>query len=95
MWKRIEPVAATSSAYYSPELWVPHITLAHSDVSRQSLVCALEELAFIPFNWEIKIDNLAIVGQSGEEVGHLSNRYDFPARRRVRDHGETDNAGRS
>ncbi len=93
LWKRIEPLAVNSSTYYSPELWVPHITLAHSDVNRQSLVCALEELAFIPFNWEIRIDNLAVVGQSGEEIGHLSNRYDFAARRRVRDRGEAANAG--
>jgi 2'-5' RNA ligase len=84
LWRRIDPLARGSSAYYAPDIWVPHITLAHGDVNKQSLLCALEELAFIPFNWEIKIDNLAVVGQSGEEVGHLVSRYDFPDRRRVR-----------
>ena len=82
--KRIEPLAKDSSAFYAPDIWVPHITLAHGDVNKQSLLCALEELAFIPFNWEIKIDNLALVGQSGDKIGQLISRHDFPDRYRVR-----------
>jgi 2'-5' RNA ligase len=77
LWKRVELQALEPSSYYSPESWVPHITLAHSDVNKSALICALEELAFIPFNWEIKIDNLAIVGQSGDEVGRLIHRLDI------------------
>jgi 2'-5' RNA ligase len=84
LWKRIDPLARGSKSYYSPEQWVPHITLAHSDVNKKSLLCALEELAFIPFSWEVKIENLAIVGQSGDEVGRLISRFDFPDQTKAR-----------
>ncbi|MCL4561142.1 MAG: 2'-5' RNA ligase family protein [Chloroflexi bacterium] len=77
IWEKIHPNAVGSNEHYAPEAWVPHITLAHSDVNRNTLICALEELAFLPFNWEIKIDNLAIVGQTGEEVGTLRDRIEF------------------
>jgi 2'-5' RNA ligase len=63
--------------YYSPDVWVPHVTLAYGDVTKESLSCAMAELAFTPFNWEMRIDNLALVGQAGEEVGQLKHRYDF------------------
>ena len=82
IWKQINPSGSCPSAYYSPETWVPHITLAHSDVNKQALLCALEELAFIPFSWEVKIDNLAVVGQTGDEVGKLISRFDFASRKR-------------
>lgn len=77
IWRQIEPLSQQPSEYYSPETWVPHITLAHKDVDKHALLCALEELAFLPFNWEVKIDNLAVVGQSGEDVGHLIDRFEF------------------
>ena len=80
IWKQIQPFANCGSDFYTPDVWVPHITLAHSDVNKQALLCALEELAFVPFSWEIKIENLAVVGQSGVEVGRLINRFDFPQR---------------
>jgi hypothetical protein len=37
----------------------------------------MEELGFIPLNWEVEIDNLALVGQAGSEVGTLLRRFDF------------------
>ncbi len=80
IWRKVEPHADTSSDFYTPDMWVPHITLAHRDVNKESLVCALEELAFIPFYWEVKIDNLAIVSQTGTEIGRLISRFDFPRR---------------
>ena len=82
IWRQVDPQANTSSDFYTPEMWIPHITLAHGDVSREALLCALEELAFIPFIWEVKIENLAVVGQTGTEVGRLISRFDFPRRNR-------------
>jgi len=78
IWKQARKVSLGPSHYYSPDAWVPHITLAHSDVDQNALVCAIEELAFRPFNWEVRIDNLALVGQAGEEIGQLKFRFDFP-----------------
>ncbi|MDD5370529.1 MAG: 2'-5' RNA ligase family protein [Anaerolineaceae bacterium] len=63
--------------YYLPDAWVPHVTLAYGDVTKESISCAISELAFTPFKWEMRIDNLSLVGQTGEEVGQLKHRYNF------------------
>jgi 2'-5' RNA ligase len=77
IWEKTQNLANEINLYYMPDAWIPHITLAHSDVSRESLLCAMEELGFIPLNWEVEIDNLALVGQAGSEVGTLLRRFDF------------------
>lgn len=80
IWQAVESQSNEPNPYYTPSKWVPHVTLAYGDVNKQKLLCAIEELAFLPFNWEIKIDNLALVGQAGEEIGSLKSRYNFERR---------------
>ncbi len=77
VWDLSLPFAREPAEFYSPDTWVPHVTLAHTDVNRETLSCAMEELAFVPFNWEIKIENLAIVSRIGNEIGHLHRRFNF------------------
>lgn len=77
LWEQTQSYTIGPAAYYSPDAWVPHVTLAHTDVNRTTLPCALEELSFIPFNWDVQIDNLAVVGQVGEEVDQLKSRFNF------------------
>ena len=66
----------TSGLGYTPEQWVPHITLAYRDVSSANLDCVMQGLAFQDFNWEIQVDNLILVAQ---EQGHYIEtiRYRF------------------
>jgi 2'-5' RNA ligase len=77
LWGKIMPLAISPSTHYAPNTWVPHITLAHSDVDSEKLACALKDLATQPLSWELKIDNLSLVYQTGEEVGQLEKRFDF------------------
>jgi 2'-5' RNA ligase len=74
IWDGATPLSQKSSPYYAPELWMPHITLAHRDVSLPSLCCGVERLAFQMIAWEIAIDNLAVVSQVEENVGELQFR---------------------
>lgn len=74
IWDRATPLSQNSSTFYAPELWIPHITLAHRDVSLPSLCCVVERLAFEVIGWEIAIDNLAVVSQVEENVGELQFR---------------------
>lgn len=77
IWKNTFHLAVGPSPYYAPETWIPHITLAHSDVDSEKLACALKALAAQPLNWDLIIDNLALVSQSGGEVGQLQDRFDL------------------
>ena len=77
IWENTKNLGRGVNQYYMPDTWIPHVTLAHSDVDRDTLLCAMEELGFLSLNWEIEIDNLALVGQAGNEVGTLIKRFDF------------------
>ena len=77
IWESTLHLAVGPSHHYSPQTWIPHITLAHSDVNSEKLACALKDLAIHPLNWELTIDNLALVCQIGEEIGQLQDRFDF------------------
>jgi 2'-5' RNA ligase len=64
--------------YYHPDTWLPHISLALGDTSPRLLGVMLSYLSQFDFNWEIKIETLAILKKSGdkflkEEVFNLSN----------------------
>jgi 2'-5' RNA ligase len=77
VWQNVRKVAVNLSPYYAPDAWTPHITLAHRDVTSENIGCAQKLLTFKPIEWEIRVDNLAIVYQLGEDVGRLSDRFDF------------------
>ena len=64
LWERMKKIAIRPALHYSPDQWVPHITLAYNDIRRENLDCALQTLAFQSFNWEIQIDNLITVDQA-------------------------------
>lgn len=78
IWERVQSVAQGLSPYYEPGAWIPHITLANRDVNQGSLNCAMDKLAFRSFDWEIRIDHLALVNQTDELEGWLQYRFDFP-----------------
>lgn len=74
IWGRVDGLSQAPSPYYAPEAWIPHITLAYGDVNLEALRCALEKLAFQAQNWEIQIDNLAVVEQIDSLSGGLKCR---------------------
>jgi 2'-5' RNA ligase len=77
VWYAVRGLSNTLSPLYAPEAWVPHITLAHSDVTQPALLCALERLVGSTFNWEIVVDNIALVYQLDGQVGELKYRLKF------------------
>jgi 2'-5' RNA ligase len=77
LWEATGALVDGASQYYSPRLWMPHITLAYGDVDVNKLACAMQALAFAPLELEILVDNLALVYQADGEEGYLEYRYDF------------------
>jgi 2'-5' RNA ligase len=77
VWESSHPTAIGASSHYAPELWMPHITLAYGDVTASKLSCAVENLAFRSFEWEIRIDHLALVYQFSGQIGKIQNKFPF------------------
>jgi 2'-5' RNA ligase len=77
LWDRTKHAAQGASPYYAPGLWVPHITLAYGDVTNFNLGCAMTELAFQDFNWEIVVDNLTFIGEFDSEIYESCCTYHF------------------
>ena len=61
LWPALEPLAAGSVSYYAPSAWLPHITLGFGDVTALSLAEAVRRLGESPFDWKIRIDNVALM----------------------------------
>jgi 2'-5' RNA ligase len=74
LWERVDPLALQSVPNFHPERWVPHITLAYGDLNETNLPAIMKSLSKRTFNWEIHVDNLALIYKIGEEQG-LHSQY--------------------
>lgn len=77
IWEEIQPHSKNPRLYYSPKLWLPHITLALKDLTHENLSCAVDALAFDPVEMYIVADNLAIVEHEDEKVGKTLETFLF------------------
>jgi 2'-5' RNA ligase len=71
LWESLVTTTDSSSRYYRPEMWMPHITLGFGDFNADAINCALQDLLSRSFDWEIEVDNLALVVQQEQQVGEL------------------------
>ncbi|MCP4763887.1 MAG: hypothetical protein GY870_19100 [archaeon] len=63
-------------SYDEPENWVPHITLALGDITKDNIGKAIKLVAFRRFHWKIRIDNLSFYNGPKGEIGTI--KYQFP-----------------
>jgi 2'-5' RNA ligase len=77
IWNKVTPLGKAISPFYSPEFWMPHITVGFGDVTPNNLACLMQLFSSRSFNWEIQIDNLAIGFQNDGTTAVISNRYEF------------------
>jgi 2'-5' RNA ligase len=77
LWQTFDGLGQELSPCYHPDVWMPHITLTHSDITSEKMGEVIKTLAFQVFDWECQIDNLALIQQSGGEVGKLVYRANF------------------
>lgn len=61
--------------FYSPESWMPHISIAYSDLSRENIGSVIKYLSFKNFRWEIEIDNLSFIYQPTGSIGQLKYKF--------------------
>ena len=77
IWHTSSPAAVNPAAYYSPELWMPHITLAIFDVDRETIQCIVSKLAFRNLDWKIRINSLLAVAQPEGKCVETRFEYQF------------------
>ncbi len=76
LWREVTRTATGATEYYRPEMWMPHITLAHGDIDIDRLTVAVRGLSGRNFHWEISIDNLSVIFDTGTEQG-LRHRFNL------------------
>jgi 2'-5' RNA ligase len=72
LWDRMQPIGKDMSAYYNPENWLPHISLAYGDLRSEQVpeVRAWLE-AQDTFRWEMDINNICYIHEPEGQVGEL------------------------
>jgi len=79
IWQLTAPVSRERSRYYSPENWMPHITLAYDDITTRNIGPVMERLAFRSFDWEFTVDNIALIHHLTGAKAELKHKYQFTA----------------
>jgi 2'-5' RNA ligase len=68
LWEVAGSFIERPSAYYLPDHWVPHITLAHGDVDPEALACAARLLAREQLHWTIGISEVSLIFQDEDDA---------------------------
>ena len=71
IWARCTPGFGVGLPYYSPEVWIPHITLAQGPRAGEHLPEILKLLEKRGLDWELDVNNLAVIEDGGQERGLL------------------------
>jgi 2'-5' RNA ligase len=77
LWDLTRPFSSELNPLYSPEYWMPHISLVYEDTNTINIAGLMQKLAFQPFVWEMSIDNLALIFQENGKAGKVKYQYNF------------------
>jgi 2'-5' RNA ligase len=76
LWEQISPSSSGIQEYYHPNQWIPHITIGFGDISKDKLSQIIPFLAERDFNWEITVNNIALIYDTGIKQ-ELTSRFDI------------------
>jgi len=77
IWVQIAPLSQGLNKYYSPKIWVPHITIALNDLNKENLSCAINAIAFKQIELCVQVNNLAIAELENDREGEILYRFEF------------------
>jgi 2'-5' RNA ligase len=76
IWKSCVPNMDMVNKKYSPDAWIPHVTLLHYDLAPEDYCNFIEKSITTNIQFRIMVDNLAIIFKDGNKAGLLT-RYDL------------------
>jgi 2'-5' RNA ligase len=56
---------------------MPHVSLAYEDVNRGNVGRVMEHLAWQSFDWEMVVDNIALIYEPTGEIGTLKYKFEL------------------
>ena len=65
----ITEYTSTTNPNYDPLLWIPHITLSADEFNSDGVCQVISELAYIPMNFDLTLDHIAIIYRNEEKSG--------------------------
>ncbi len=77
VWEHVLGTSTAASPYYSPENWVPHISLAYEDVTSENIGEVMKKFAFQSYTWEMQVDNFAFIYEPKGIIGRLCFKIPF------------------
>lgn len=77
VWERTRTLANVINPYYQPESWIPHITIAQGPIDPSTLCCIVNKISFRSFNWNIRVDNLAVIHAGESAQFHPDKQFLF------------------
>ncbi len=70
MWEALAPLARNPNAYFSPDQWVPHITILYGTPQvTEAIACLVRQLLTEPLHIEITLDHIYLGFFEGAEHG--------------------------
>jgi 2'-5' RNA ligase len=75
IWEETQGFGTGVSQYYAPERWIPHITLASRDVTKDNLPHIVSLLWGRLIDWEIQIDCFALGYQHADSPGKITKTF--------------------
>lgn len=80
VWEAIGDAASDLAPYYAPgDRWMPHITLAQGDLTRNNLPAIAGALCERPFEWDVRLGNIAFFQETEQVEDYELRRYAFGA----------------
>src|SRR5436305_5761825 len=76
LWEQISTASSGIVEYYHPDQWMPHITIGFGDINKNNLSQIIPFLANRDFNWEITVNNIAVIYDSGTKQ-ELKSRFEI------------------
>lgn len=76
LWPLVSSTGSGIQGYYHPDAWMPHITIGFGDLNANGLSKIVSYLNERNFSWDITIDNIALIYDSGTKQ-ELHSRYTF------------------
>ena len=77
IWEQVTAVGMEISPLYNPQTWMPHISLAYVDVTRENIDCVMQHLVFHSYDWQIRIDNITAIYEPTGTIGEIRYTYGF------------------
>lgn len=77
LMKRVQPFLGEIHHYYSPETWIPHVTLALRDLTNENLECAVKSIEKEATGQMLWVNNIMLVQADEKEQGETLCRVEL------------------